>query len=57
MQEDGNLCLYDVKEQCLWSSGTYGIGKNPFCLHMLDNGNLIIVEKEGNMIWNTETER
>ena len=57
MQEDGNLCLYEVKEQCLWSSGTDGLGKNPFCLNILDNGNLMIIDKEGTIIWMTGTER
>jgi len=58
LQPDHNLVVYTLNYMSVWASNvdvvSSGIG-NPFCLEMLDSGNLIWVDNTGTIIWQTNT--
>jgi hypothetical protein len=55
-QGDRNLVVYTLGNAVLWSPFTQngGVG-NPFCLKILDSGNLIWIDYSGTIIWQTNT--
>ncbi len=57
LQTDRNVVVYASSSLVpLWASSTVnnGIG-NPFCLKMLDSGNLIWIDNTSTIIWQTYT--
>ena len=55
MQDDGNLVIYDVYNNALWSSATYQKGTKPHHLIMQTDGNLVIYDGNNNPRWATGT--
>jgi hypothetical protein len=57
IQMDRNLVVYTVSgNTVLWSMGLWnGDSGNPFCLEMLNSGNLIWTDSTGTTIWQTNT--
>lgn len=51
MQEDGNLVIYDVRNQAVWASASNGRGRGPFCATMQDDGNFVIYDNDKRPIW------
>ena len=57
-QYDRNLVVYTstFSPRAIWVSYTWNGGMNsPFCLEMLDNGNLIWKDSSNNIIWQTNS--
>ena len=57
-QTDRNLVVYSSTSSpsALWASYTWNGGTNsPFCLEMLDNGNLIWKDSSNYTIWQTNS--
>lgn len=48
-QKDGPLALLDRNGTTVWSTNTAGTRAN--CAQLLDNGNLVITDTEGNHLW------
>ena len=57
MQTDRNLVVYVVSSGVvLWSGNTSnnGVG-SPFCMQMLNSGNLVWTDNSGVTVWQTNT--
>lgn len=55
MQDDGNLVIYDGRNNPVWASGTNG---NPGAYgKMQDDGNFVIYDSGDNPLWATGTNR
>jgi hypothetical protein len=50
-QQDGNLVVYGVKENALWSSDTWNKGTNPKTLTLTEQGRLVIKDANGSELW------
>lgn len=57
IQLDRNLVVYTVSgNTVVWSLGLWNNGAgSPFCLQMLNSGNLIWTDTNGTLIWETNT--
>ena len=57
IQTDRNLVVYTVSgNTVVWSLGLWNNGAgNPFCLQMLNSGNLVWTDTTGTIIWETNT--
>lgn len=51
MQEDGNLVIYDSRNQSTWASGSTGRGRGPFYAVMQDDSNFVIYDNDRRPIW------
>jgi hypothetical protein len=52
MRSDGNLCIYDKAGGVKWASGSNkGAAGAPYKLVVLDEGNLVIYNKDMIAIW------
>ncbi|CAF1161269.1 unnamed protein product [Didymodactylos carnosus] len=55
-QNDANLVIYGSTSGPVWAAGTnHGQNDAPYCLIMLDSGNLIWVEGNSTVMWQTNT--
>jgi hypothetical protein len=53
-QSDGNLCLYDSTNKCIWSASTWqaeGMRKRPYSLVMQNDGNLVLYDSGNTPLW------
>jgi hypothetical protein len=55
MQDDGNLVLYDGKNQPHWASNTWRHGEPPYRTTMQDDGNLVLYDVRGTATWASNT--
>ncbi|CAF0852610.1 unnamed protein product [Adineta steineri] len=56
LQTDRNLVVYTINNAVMWSPYVNNGGSgNPFCLEMLDSGNLIWIDRNATIIWQTNT--
>ena len=58
LQSDGNFVLYKslTRKQPLWATNTWMIDNpKPFRLKLTDYGALILSDKEGNTVWNSDS--
>jgi len=56
LQTDRNVVVYTTSWSAIWASATVNNGfGNPFCLKMLDSGNLIWIDNTSSIIWQTYT--
>ncbi|CAF3949687.1 unnamed protein product [Adineta steineri] len=56
LQGDRNLVVYTINNAIMWSPYVNNGGSgNPFCLEMLDSGNLIWIDRNATIIWQTNT--
>ena len=55
MQDDGNLVLYDGKNQPHWASNTWRHGEPPYRATMQDDGNLVLYDVRGTATWASNT--
>ncbi|CAF1090207.1 unnamed protein product [Adineta steineri] len=57
LQTDRNLVVYTLNGVAVWANMVNNGGSgNPFCLEMLDSGNLIWIDRNATVIWQTNTE-
>ncbi|KAH0653588.1 hypothetical protein KY289_031266 [Solanum tuberosum] len=49
--DDGNLVIFDVKDQLIWSSNVSSITSNSTVGALLDNGNLVLIHGESDILW------
>lgn len=55
-QTDRNLVVYASNGTAIWNTGTTNGGAGgPFCLKMLNDGNLIWTNSTSNIIWQSNT--
>ncbi|CAF4215570.1 unnamed protein product [Adineta steineri] len=55
-QVDRNLVVYTASGSILWAINTYNNGAgSPFCLKMLDSGNLVWVDSTNTIIWQSNS--
>jgi hypothetical protein len=59
---DGNFGLFSkggtngrLNDDTIWVSGTNGMGHGPYQLSILDEGDLILTDKDNTVLWNTQT--
>jgi hypothetical protein len=52
-QDDGNLVLYMVGGEALWSTRTEGTAGR--ITYMQEDGNLVVYTPNGDPVWNSET--
>ncbi|CAF0979413.1 unnamed protein product [Adineta steineri] len=56
IQTDRNLVVYTTNLAVMWAASVPNSGSgNPFCLEMLDSGNLIWIARNTTIIWQTNT--
>ena len=56
LQIDRNLVIYTTNGTVLWAINSVNNGTgNPFCLRMLDSGNLIWIDSTVTIYWQTNT--
>ncbi len=55
MQDDGNLVVYNQKNQPLWASDTNGKGTGPYNLYLQGDANLVIYDNNKTPIWASNT--
>ncbi len=55
MQEDGNLVVYNDKNQPLWASNTNGKGIRPYNLYLQGDANLVIYDSNKTPIWASDS--
>lgn len=56
VQGDRNLVVYSSTSAVLWSPMVYNNGTGrPFCLSILDSGNLIWYDSTGTIIWQSNS--
>ncbi|CAF4303259.1 unnamed protein product, partial [Adineta steineri] len=56
LQADRNLVVYTINNTVMWSPYVNNGGSgHPFCLEMLDSGNLIWIDQNATIIWQTNT--
>lgn len=57
VQGDRNLVIYTTTNTVLWSSNTWtgSSGGNPYCLQILDSGNLIWTDNTNGIVWQTNS--
>ena len=51
MQGDGNFVIY-WRDRPKWASNTCNVGAGPYELALLNDGNLVLLDSNGNAIWN-----
>jgi hypothetical protein len=57
LQNDRNLVIYTLNNtSVLWAAGTNNGGSGlPFCLEMLDTGNLVWIDSTSTTIWQSNS--
>ncbi|CAF3833815.1 unnamed protein product [Adineta steineri] len=56
IQTDRNLVVYTTNLAVMWAASVPNSGSgDPFCLKMLDSGNLIWIDRNATIIWQTNT--
>ncbi len=55
MQPDGNLVIYNIYGQGVWSTGTFGKGNGPYKVTMQDDGNVVLYDSTNMVLWSTGT--
>ena len=56
IQNDRNLVVYSTGGSVTWAMGAWNNGAgNPFCLQMLNSGDLIWTDNTGATVWHTNT--
>ncbi|CAF1124276.1 unnamed protein product [Adineta steineri] len=56
IQTDRNLVVYTTNLAVMWAASVPNSGSgDPFCLKMLDSGNLIWIDRSATIIWQTNT--
>ncbi|EGC38467.1 hypothetical protein DICPUDRAFT_75958 [Dictyostelium purpureum] len=56
MQGDGNLCLYDTKNHCTWSSNTCNKKTHksgPYFVRLYDSGSLKVFDGSNDTLWSS----
>ncbi|XP_049353212.1 G-type lectin S-receptor-like serine/threonine-protein kinase At4g27290 [Solanum verrucosum] len=48
---DGNFVIFEVKDQLIWSSNVSSITSNFTVGALLDNGNLVLIHGESDLLW------
>ncbi|XP_049406319.1 receptor-like serine/threonine-protein kinase SD1-7 [Solanum stenotomum] len=48
---DGNFVIFEVKDQLIWSSNVSSITSNSTVGALLDNGNLVLIHGESDILW------
>ncbi len=52
-QNDGNLVIYDSKNNVVWATGTNGQGSPPYTTVMQSDSNYVLYDSTGKAIWAT----
>lgn len=57
IQNDGNVVLYNTKNEPCWATDTFGKNKGETTLFLDDDGNLILFDAHLNQLWESGTAR